>query len=77
MRIENNFSKYVRIERGESECFRTGSIQPVRKTVQRELEVLPGFIIDNYNLNNVRYANDTNLLAYLEETLQEIEKVSK
>lgn len=34
-----------------------------RKSVPGELEILQGFITRNYNVNNIRYANNTMVIA--------------
>ena len=40
--------------------------------ILRELEGLPGFSIGRHNINNLRYADDTVLLAESEEKLQDL-----
>ncbi len=56
-------------------CLLTGLYS---EAILRELEILPGFIIGGHNLNNIRYADDTVLIADTEKKLQNLlQKVAK
>lgn len=47
------------------------------EAILREIEVIPGFIINSLNINNIRYTNDRVLIA-IERKLQElVQKVMK
>ena len=73
MRVNNVLSDYIKIERGvRQRCV----FSPDRSTYTVkwywELEGLQGFSIGRHNINNLRYADDTVLLAELEEKLQDL-----
>ena len=40
--------------------------------ILRELEDLPGLVVGGHNINNIRYADDTVLIADSEEKLKEL-----
>lgn len=61
IRIENDYSKYTKTEI---------IIQLYSEAHLGELEVLPGFISDSNNLNNIRYAEDKVLISDTETKLQ-------
>lgn len=42
------------------------------EAIVRELEVVPGFVIGGHNLNSIRYADVTVLIADTERTLQKL-----
>lgn len=80
IRIENESSRYAKIERGirQGWVFSPHLFNQYSETVLRELDVLTGFITDGHNLNNIRYEDDTVLIADMERKLQKLlQKVVK
>ncbi|MGX9987587.1 reverse transcriptase domain-containing protein [Soonwooa purpurea] len=80
IRVENECSEYTKIERGVRQgcVFSPDLFNLYSEAILRELEDLPGFIIGGHNLNNIRYADDTVLIADTEKKLQELlQKVAK
>lgn len=71
--MENKFSKYTKIERGiRQACVISPNLfNNHSEMILRELEVLPGFIINGYNLNK-RCTDDTDLIADAKRKLQEL-----
>ena len=43
--------------------------------IMRALEGMPGIKVGGYNMNNIRYADDTNLIADNENELQQMDTV--
>ena len=55
----------------------TGPFQPFSKTILRELEDMPGLKIGGKIINNLRYADDTALIAENQKDLQNLLNVVK
>ena len=65
MRVNNELSDYIKIERGDRQgcVFSPDLFNLYSEMILKELEGLPGFSIGGHNINNLRYADDTVLLA--------------
>ena len=74
MRIDNDLSEYTRIERGVRQgCVFSPDLSNLySEMILRELEDLPGLVVGGHNINNIRYADDTVLIADSEEKLKEL-----
>ncbi len=72
IRIEGEISDFVKIERGVRQgcVFSPDLFNLYSEKILRELDGVAGFIIGGHNANNLRYADDTALLADSEEKLQ-------
>jgi len=79
IRIDNNISDPLNIQRGVRQgCVLSPALFNLyTDTIFRKIEHLPGLKIGGRNINNLRYADDTVLLAEDENTLQEIVDVVK
>lgn len=80
IRTENEFSRYTKIEKYKNRKCETRMclLNLYSEAFLRELEVLPGFIIGGHNLKNIRYTDDTVLIADTERKLQNLlQKVAK
>ena len=78
MRIDNDLSEYTRIERGVRQgcVFSPDLFNLYSEMILKELVDLPGLVVGGHNINNIRYADDTVLIANSEEKLKELlEKV--
>ena len=51
-------------------CFVTGLVFVVSELILREVEELHGVVINGRNVKNIRYADDTVLIAETEKDLQ-------
>ena len=74
MRIDNDLSEYTRIERGVRQgcVFSPDLFNLYSEMILRELEDLPGLVVGGHNINNIRYADDTVLIADSEEKFKEL-----
>ena len=65
MRVDNDLSEYTRIERGVQKgfVFSPDLFNLYKEMILRELEDLPRLVIRGHNINNIRYADDTVLIA--------------
>ena len=72
IRIDNNMSDFTTIERGVRQgcVFSPDFFKLYGEIILRSIHDLPGFIVGGYNLNNLRYADDTVLIADSQEKLQ-------
>ena len=72
IRIGNDRSNFTKIQRGVRQgcVFSPDLFNIYSEMILRELEGMEGFIIGGHNLNNLRYADDTVLIAQSEEKLQ-------
>lgn len=70
IRIESEFSKYRKIQNRvrQGGIFSPDLFYLYRETILIELKVLPGIIIGGRNLDNIRYTDDTVLLADSKKT---------
>jgi len=74
MRVGDDTSSYTNIRRGVRQgCVLSPDLFNLySEIILREISTLQGFLIGGHNLNNLRYADDTVLIAESEEKLQEI-----
>ena len=74
IRIGNDRSNFTKIQRGVRQgcVFCPDLFNIYSEMILRELEGMEGFIIGGHNLNNLRYADDTVLIAQSEEKLQNL-----
>uniref|UniRef100_A0AAQ6A1U7 ribonuclease H n=1 Tax=Amphiprion ocellaris TaxID=80972 RepID=A0AAQ6A1U7_AMPOC len=72
IRIGNDFSQYKMIQRGVRQgcVFSPDLFNIYSETIMRELEELEGLIVGGRNSTNMRYADDTAIIATSEEKLQ-------
>ena len=72
--IDNELTQYTSIERGVRQgcVFSAKGFNLYGEIILRELEPLRGISIGGYNINNIRYADDTTLIADSEENLQDL-----
>ncbi|XP_042883267.1 uncharacterized protein LOC122260182 [Penaeus japonicus] len=74
MRVDNDTSKYTPICRGVRQgCVLSPDLFNLySEMILRQLEDMPGFILGGHNINNLRYADDTVLIAESRDNLQEL-----
>ena len=74
MRIGNDLSAFQDIKRGVRQgCVLSPDLFPIySEIIMRALEGMPGIKVGGYNMNNIRYADDTVLIADNEKELQEM-----
>lgn len=80
MPVENELSRYKQIERGIRQgcTFSPDLFNLYIKHMMRDLGTLPGLINGGSNLNNIRYGDETILIAGTERELQDhLERVLK
>src|SRR5215469_16889474 len=72
VKIDDEESKYQCIERGVREgCVMSSDLFNLySEMIMREIKKLEGIRLNEYNINNIRYADDTVLVADSEEKLQ-------
>ena len=73
MRIGNDLSAFQHIKRGIRQgCVLSPDPFPIySEIIMRAIEGMPGIKVGGYNMNNIRYADDTVLFADNENELQE------
>ena len=74
VRIEGEVSEFKKIKRGVRQgCVMSPDLFNIySETILRHLEDLPGLKLNGENINNIRYADDTALLATSEKDLQNL-----
>ena len=74
VRIENQLSDWIEIERGARQGYVLSAelFSLYNEIILREVEGLHGVVINGRNVNNIRYADDTVLIAETEKDLQHI-----
>ena len=74
MRIGNDLSVFQDIKRGVRQgCLLSPDLFSIySEIIMRALEGMPGIKIGGYKMNNIRYADDTVLIADNEKELQEM-----
>ena len=74
IRIENEISKFIQIKRGVRQgCVLSPDLFSLySENIMRHIPELPGISIGGHNVNNLRYADDTVLIAEDEKHLQEL-----
>ena len=74
MRIGNDLSAFQDIKRGVRQgCVLSPDLFSIySEIIMRALEGMPGIKVGGYNMNNIRYADDTVLIADNEKELQEM-----
>ena len=74
IRIGNHMSESLKIKRGVRQgCVLSPSLSNLyTENIFRQIDELPGVKIGGRNINNLRYADDTVLLAETEEDIQKI-----
>ena len=74
IRIENEISKFIQIKRGVRQgCVLSPDLFSLySENIMRHIQELPGISIGGHNVNNLRYADDTVLIAEDEKHLQEL-----
>ena len=79
MRVGDELTDLVDIKRGVRQgCVMSPDLFTLYgEVIMREIETIEGFSIGGRNLNNVRYADDTVLIADSVEKLQELVSVVK
>ena len=72
--IENKLSQYVKIKRGVRQgcIFSPDLFNLNRENVFRELEDLDGISVGGHNLTNLRFADDSMLVASSQQGLQDL-----
>ena len=72
IRIKNEISEFIQIKRGVRQgCVLSPDLFSLySENIMRHVEEMPGISIGGHNVNNLRYANDTVLIAEDEEHLQ-------
>ena len=78
VRIDEELSKCIEIHRGVRQgcVFSPDLFNLYSENIMREISNIKGIVVGGYNMNNVRYADDTTLIAESEEKLQDLlEKV--
>ena len=72
IRIENKIGKYQQIKKGVRQgCVLSPDLFSLySEIIMRAIENMPGISIGGYNINNVRYADDTVIIANSEKELQ-------
>ena len=72
IRISSHVGEYVEIKKGVRQgCVMSPDLFNLySERILRELEAMPGLVVGGNNINNLRYADDTVLIATLEEQLQ-------
>ena len=72
IRISNHVGEYVEIKKGVRQgCVMSpGLFNLYSERRSRELEAMPGFVVGENNIKNLRYADDTVLIATSEVQLQ-------
>ena len=71
VRVNGETSKFINIQRGVRQgcVFYPDLFNLYSENILREIENIKGVITGGYNLNNIRYADDTALIADSEEKL--------
>ena len=80
VRVENQLCDWIKIERGVRQgcVLSTDLFSSSIEIILRKVEELHGVVINGRNVNNIRYADDTVLIAETERGLQDIlNKVTK
>ena len=74
MKVNNDTSEYINIKRGvRQRCVLSPDLFNIySKMILRNLEGIEGVKVGGYNCNNLRYADDTVLIANSEEDLQKM-----
>jgi len=74
LRVGNELSEYTKIERGVRQgcVFSPDLFNLYGEIILIVLDGMPGFVIGGHNVNNIRYADDTVLLAESQEKLQDL-----
>jgi len=74
VRVEGDLTRFVKIKKGVRQgcVFSPDLFNLYSESVMKEIEDLHGIAIGGVNVNNVRYANDTALIADSNEKLQVI-----
>ena len=72
MRVGDELTELMEIRRGVRQgcVLSPGLFTLYGEVIMREIDMMDGFSLGGRNLNNVRYANDTVLIAYVAEKLQ-------
>ena len=72
MRVGDELTELMEIKRGVRQgCVLSPDLFILYgEVIMREIDMMDGFSLGGRNLNNVRYANDTVLIAYVAEKLQ-------
>ena len=72
MRVGNDKSEYVKIQKGVRQgcVFSPDLFNLYSEMILRELKDFSGFVVGGNNINNLRYADDTVLMAESQEKLQ-------
>ena len=72
IRISSHVGEYVEIKKGVRQgCVMSPDLFNLySERILRELEAMPGLVVGGNNINNLRYADDTVLIATSEEQLQ-------
>ena len=74
VRMDNEVSNFQQIKRGvQQSCVLSPDLFSLySEMIMRHLEGTPGIQIGGHNINNLRYTDDTVLIAETEEDLQEL-----
>ena len=74
IRVDNDVGEFVEIRKGVRQgCVLSPDLFNLySELILRELEELPGVVIGGTRINNLRYADDTVLIATSESDLQQI-----
>ena len=72
IRISSHVGEYVDVKKGVRQgCVMSPDLFNLySERILRELEAMPGLVVGGNNINNLRYADDTVLIATSEEQLQ-------